>query len=486
MIQSLRGRLLLGLLALMVAGLIVADVGTYLSLQGFLMDRVDRQLYDSRASVAGYLMDSGGDHHSPGPPPSAAFLTGTFVEIRAPDGSSAHQTFVGFGQPPSSAQPVLPAQIPTPDPDTSAPPQTLPGTGGISRYRVLVYSTSRGPAAGDTIILAIPLTDVQSTLGSLLFIEGLISLGVLVAMAIFAWWVVGVGLRPLERMGSTAREIAAGDLSRRVDPAGPRTEIGRLGLALNGMLSQIETAFAERTRSEHRLRRFLADASHELRTPLTSIRGYAELLRRGAAQPAQDAGLARRRIEEEAIRMSVLVDDLLLLARLDQGRPLEQVPVELRRIAHDACADARAVAPQRSITLTAPQAVMVRGDELRLRQVVANLVNNAIVHTPPGSPIEVSVTRGREQAALSIADHGPGLKGEEARRVFEPFYRADPGRSRDRGGSGLGLSIVAAVVAALGGAVQVLETPGGGATFRIDLPLAAEQAATAELPARTA
>jgi two-component system OmpR family sensor kinase len=287
-------------------------------------------------------------------------------------------------------------------------------------------------------------------------------------------------------MGSTAREIAAGDLSRRVEPASARTEIGRLGLALNGMLSQIETAFAERTRSEQRLRRFLADASHELRTPLTSIRGYAELLRRGAAQPAQDATLARRRIEEEAIRMSVLVDDLLLLARLDQGRPLEQVPVELRQIAHDACADARAVAPQRPITLTAPQAVMVRGDELRLRQVVANLVSNAIVHTPPGSPIEVSVTRGREKAALSIADHGPGLQGEEARRAFEPFYRADPGRSRDRGGSGLGLSIVAAVVAALGGVVQVLETAGGGATFRIDLPLAAGQTANAELPARTA
>jgi two-component system OmpR family sensor kinase len=174
--------------------------------------------------------------------------------------------------------------------------------------------------------------------------------------------------------------------------------------------------------------------------------------------------------------MSVMVDDLLLLARLDQGRPLEQVPVDLRQIAHDACADARAVAPVRAITLWAREAVVVRGDELRLRQVVANLVSNAIVHTPPGSPIEVSVTRSAERAALSVTDHGPGLNGDEARRAFEPFYRADPGRSRDRGGSGLGLSIVAAVVSAHGGGVQVLETPAGGATFRVELPLAAAQA----------
>jgi two-component system OmpR family sensor kinase len=335
---------------------------------------------------------------------------------------------------------------------------------------------------GDTVILAIPLTDVQATLDNLLQFEGLISAAVLLALALFAWSIIGVGLRPLERMGSTAKAIAAGDLSRRVEPATPRTEIGRLGLSLNGMLSQIEMAFAERTRSEQRLRRFLADASHELRTPLTSIRGYAELLRRGAAQTAEDSALARRRIEAEAIRMSVMVDDLLLLARLDQGRPLDQAPVDLQQIAHDACADARAVAPSRAITLWAREAVVVRGDELRLRQVVANLVSNAIVHTPTGTPIEVSVTSNGERAALSVTDHGPGLKGEETGRVFEPFYRADPGRSRDRGGSGLGLSIVAAVVTAHGGVVQVLETPGGGATFRVELPRAGARAEIEETP----
>jgi two-component system OmpR family sensor kinase len=299
---------------------------------------------------------------------------------------------------------------------------------------------------------------------------------VLLALAVFAWFVIGVGLRPLERMGVTAKEIAAGDLSRRVEPATPRTEIGRLGLALNGMLSQIESAFAERTRSEQRLRRFLADASHELRTPLTSIRGYAELLRRGAAQPARDAALARRRIEEEAIRMSVLVDDLLLLARLDQGRPLEQDPVDLGRIARDACADAGAVARDRRITLDVPEPVVITGDDLRMRQVVANLLSNAMVHTPPGTPIEVHVGSESGRAVLTVVDHGRGLSEEETRRVFEPFYRADPGRSRDRGGSGLGLSIVAAVVAAHGGSVEVTGTDGGGATFRVQLPLASTSA----------
>jgi two-component system, OmpR family, sensor kinase len=472
MIQSLRGRLLVGLLALVVAGLLVADLGTYLSLQSFLMDRVDKQLFASRDAVVGMFLD---EHHGPGPQMTAA-AGGTYFEIRAPDGSSIHGSVAGPGQPSSSAHPQLPAQIPVPEPSSQPTFQSLPGSGGVNQYRVLIYSPDRGPAMGDTVIIAIPLTDVQATLDNLLLFEGLISAAVLLALALFAWSVIGVGLRPLERMGSTAKAIAAGDLSRRVEPATPRTEIGRLGLALNGMLSQIEMAFAERTRSEQRLRRFLADASHELRTPLTSIRGYAELLRRGAAQTAEDSALARRRIEAEAIRMSVMVDDLLLLARLDQGRPLDQAPVDLQQIAHDACADARAVAPSRAITLWAREAVVVRGDELRLRQVVANLVSNAIVHTPTGTPIEVTVTSNGERAALSVTDHGPGLKGEETGRVFEPFYRADPGRSRDRGGSGLGLSIVAAVVTAHGGVVQVLETPGGGATFRVELPRAGARA----------
>ena len=471
MTRSLRGRLLLGLIALVVGGLLVADLATYSALQQFLIGRVDKQLYDSHNSAPDYVigeLEHGGDVGRPGPPGSA-LPTGIYVEIRAPNGSSVRQAFPGFGEP-ASARPILPSTFAA-GPDGTSAPFTVQGTGGVSQYRVLAETLTRGPAAGDVAVLAIPLTDVQSTLDLLLLLETVVGVIVLLALALFAWFVIGVGLRPLERMGATANAIAAGDLSRRVEPATPGTEIGRLGLALNGMLAQIESAFAERTRSEQRLRRFVADASHELRTPLTSIRGYAELLRRGAAQPARDAALARRRIEEEAIRMSVLVDDLLLLARLDQGRPLEQAPVDLQKIARDACADAGAVAHQRQITLHTSGPVVINGDDLRMRQVVANLVSNAIVHTPPQSPIEVSVGADSGRATLAVADHGRGLTEEEVGRAFEPFYRADAGRSRDSGGAGLGLSIVAAVVAAHQGTVEVLETPGGGATFRVDLPL---------------
>ncbi|HXM71017.1 MAG TPA: ATP-binding protein, partial [Thermoanaerobaculia bacterium] len=262
------------------------------------------------------------------------------------------------------------------------------------------------------------------------------------------------------------------DLTKRVEPATPMTEIGQLGLALNSMLNQIEAAFAERTESNNRLRRFIADASHELRTPLTSIRGYSEMLRRGANESPSDAELARRRIEEESVRMSTLVDDMLLIARLDQGRPLERKPVDLQAIAADAAADARAVAPQRQITLTAPGPVVVEGDDLRLRQVVGNLVRNALVHTPQQTAVEIGVSTQNGTGRMSVVDHGPGLQAKEMDRIFEPFYRADPSRSRDSGGAGLGLSIVSAVVSAHGGKVNVKETSGGGVTFEVDLPLA--------------
>jgi two-component system OmpR family sensor kinase len=238
------------------------------------------------------------------------------------------------------------------------------------------------------------------------------------------------------------------------------------------MLGQIEAAFAERTASNSRLRRFVADASHELRTPLTSIRGYSEMLRRGAAESPADADLARRRIEEESIRMTGLVDDMLVLARLDQGRPLEQEPVDLQAIATDAVADARAVAPNRDIKLNSLGRVVVNGDDTRLRQVVGNLVRNALVHTPSQTPIDVSLSTEDSVAKLSVVDRGPGIPAEDVDRIFESFYRADPSRSRDSGGSGLGLSIVSAVVTAHGGHVIVRETEGGGATFEVELPLA--------------
>src|SRR5581483_1809944 len=248
-----------------------------------------------------------------------------------------------------------------------------------------------------------------------------------------------------------------------------RTEVGRLGLALNAMLGRIEEAFAARQASEERLRRFVADASHELRTPVASIRGYAELFRRGASGNAQDLAMSMRRIEDEAARMGHLVDDLLLLARLDEGRPLERRPVDLSQLAADAAADARALDPDRPITLEAAGPLEVAGDEQRLRQVLANLVRNALVHTPGGTPVAISTARQGESATLAIVDHGPGIPREVGDRIFERFYRADPARGRDGGSSGLGLSIVAAIVAAHGGSVDVTDTPGGGATFTLRL-----------------
>ncbi|MDQ6920988.1 MAG: HAMP domain-containing histidine kinase, partial [Candidatus Dormibacteraeota bacterium] len=450
---SLRARLLAGLVTLVLAGLLVADVATYEALQSFLGNRLNQQLVGAELPSAEYLMH-GADGHGPDVASSAALPPGSYAELLAPDGTRLHEQTFALGGGSSSARPAIPSPLPRVGAHPSL--MTVPGTGGVARYQVLVASLDN--YGGSTLVLAIPLTDVDSTLRQLVVLEASIGAAVLVAMALLAALLVRVGLRPLERMGHTAAAIAAGDLSRRVAPATPRTEIGRLGLALNGMLTQIEAAFAERTTSEQRLRRFVADASHELRTPLTSIRGYAELLRGGAARSAQDAALARRRIEDEAVRMSVLVDDMLLLARLDQGRPLESEPVDLQRIARDAFADARAVAPDRALQLNAPRRVLVTGDEMRLRQVLSNLVRNALVHTPPGTPVEIGVGSRDGVAVLTVADHGAGLPDDIAGRVFEPFYRADPGRSRDKGGSGLGLSIVAAVLAAHRGTARVSQT----------------------------
>jgi two-component system OmpR family sensor kinase len=378
-----------------------------------------------------------------------------------------------FGTSTTAVTPVLPSRLPSAGFDVATDPQTVRGSDDVTQFRMTDWPEGR--FGGQYIVLAIPLTDIYSTLRGLLISELVISVGVVAGTALLALAIIQVGLRPLRRMGAIAGEIAAGDYSRRVEPATTKTEIGRLGLALNAMLSQIEAAFAQRTASERRLRRFIADASHELRTPLTSVRGYSEMLRRGAGDSPVDADLARRRIEEESVRMSALVDDMLLIARLDQGRPLETIAVDLRVIARDAAADARVVAPQREITVNAPDTVIVAGDDTRLRQVVGNLVRNALVHTPATTPIEIGVTTLNGTARLSVADHGSGLDPEELERIFEPFYRADPSRSRDNGGAGLGLSIVNAVVVAHGGRVEVKQTTGGGATFEVELPLSSHR-----------
>ena len=271
-------------------------------------------------------------------------------------------------------------------------------------------------------------------------------------------------------MGTTADAIAAGDLTRRVEPADDRTEVGRLGIALNTMLARIEAAFEQRRGSEERLRRFVADASHELRTPLTSIRGYAELFRRGADTRPEDLAKSMSNIESEASRMGVLVDDLLLLARLDQGRPLEREPLDLAAVASDAVESARAIEPDRTIELVADDPVRIVGDASRLRQVIDNLLDNARVHAP-GSPVRVEVSLDDEEALLRIGDRGPGLDPEVEGRIFERFMRGDPSRSRGTGGVGLGLSIVQAIVAAHGGEVTASSHDEGGTVFEVRLPV---------------
>lgn len=468
MTLSLRGRLLIGVMSLVVLGLVVSDVATYALFQNSLLSRIDNEL-TSRTDVEAATSVLSRDCRV-GPGGAVAFPVNTVAELLASDGSVQLSCIVGvFGSTPNAA-PVLPKNLHPAGSDQPLGPTSVEGTGEVHQYRLTAWSENS--FNGQTVVLAIPIDDVPVTLAQLLQLELFISLAVVGATALLAWLIIAIGLRPLQRMGVTAGQIAAGDLSRRVDPATPKTEIGRLGLALNAMLSQIESAFAQSKASEQRLRRFIADASHELRTPLTSIRGYSEMLRRGASESPADAELARRRIEEESVRMSTLVDDMLLIARLDQGRPLDHKAVDLQAIAQDAAADARVVAPQREITVASPGPVVVSGDDTRLRQVVGNLVRNALVHTPSRSPIQIAVTTEDGVAHLAVADHGSGLREDDRERVFEPFYRADPSRSRDSGGAGLGLSIVNAVVSAHGGRVQVRETEGGGATFEVELPLA--------------
>jgi two-component system OmpR family sensor kinase len=475
---SLRMRLLLAITGFVLVGLVVAGSTTYVLLRSYLVQRVDQQLHVAQDPVAHVLVTGEPDPIGGGAPGETAVLfpPGTCGEIV--DGrdvlAGPKFTYGSHGPPPS---------LPSLAPGTAPRTFTAGAVGDDSlRYRVLAQTIVAPvlPNGKGVLVVAIPLTEVTQTLDHLLLVEGLVAVAVLVGLGALSWWTVRRELRPLERIEGTAGAIAAGDLSQRVDVVDPRTEVGRLGRSLNAMLAQIEHAFAERTASEARLRRFLADASHELRTPLTSIRGYSELFRRGARTRPEDLATSMRRIEEEAARMGVLVDDLLLLARLNQGRPLERAPVDLVRIAADAVDDAWAVASERQISLESPTSLTVDGDELRLREVAANLLSNAVEHTPAGSPIEVRLFEEEGQAVLDVRDHGPGLSEGEQASVFEPFYRSDPSRARERGGAGLGLAIVGAIVAAHGGEVRVSSQPGEGTTFRVRLPLVAEPAEDAE------
>jgi len=453
--MTLRARLLLGM-ALIAVVLGLAAVVIARTTEDHLIDQIDTQLRDLPQ------LGPGDGDPGPGGPPrrfSAVYLgrvsaSGELTTEYSPD--------------------LRDETAPTPtldDDDLTAlragRTVTVGSEGSDVRYRM---RARRGGPRGAMGVAALPLDDVDDAVRRLVAVEVAAVLAVLGVLGLVTWWVMRLGVRPVRRMTETAGAIAAGDLSQRVPEAAAGTEAGDLGLALNGMLGRIEEAFDQRTASEDRLRRFIADASHELRTPVTTIRGYAELYRTGALRAEGELAEAMRRTEQEAIRMGSLVDDLLHLARLDQGRPLERAPVDLAELARDTVRDALAVAPGRAITVTAPASLVARGDEPRLRQVIANLVANARVHAPDAA-IEVRLQADDGQAVLVVADDGPGMAPADAARAFERFYRADASRQRHSGGSGLGLAIVEATVRAHGGTVAVDTTPGDGTTVTVTLPL---------------
>jgi len=380
----------------------------------------------------------------------------------AASGKVLGSTVLSYGQG-ITARPALPARL------KAGETLTVDGRSGAdTRFRVRAES---GPMLDSQIVVALPLRDVDETLQRLLLVIALVIGAILLALALAARTVIRIGLAPLDRIEQTAGAIAAGDLSHRVEIADPRTEVGRLGGAFNGMLDRLERAFAEREASEGRLRRFLADASHELRTPLASIRGYAELSRLGVVRADAETTRSMRRIEDEAARMGVLVEDLLTLARLDQVSEAARAPVDLARLAADAVEDARATARDREIALVAEPRATVLGDADQLRQVLGNLLRNALVHTPAGTPVEVTVSVDGLRVALEVRDHGAGLPTKRAEALFERFWRPGPGRGRQKdGGVGLGLAIVAGIVEAHHGTVEASDADGGGASFRAFFP----------------
>ena len=488
---SLRSRLLAALLAVTAVGLLLLAGLTYVGQRSFLLDRLDDQIRRAPPAAAALLDDrgfsggpgaggGGGRGGPPGGAPGGGLPSGTYVERRAADGSVSDWDVFSYGQD-MTADPALPADMPL------GRPFTVDGENGDEgRYRVYAEADRR-PGSGDVIVVAAPLTEVDATLNRLLLLEGLVIAGVLLVLGFVGWAVVRVGLLPLDRIGHTAGAIAGGDLSHRVESVDPRTEVGRLGIAFNAMLDRLERAFGRQRESEDRLRRFLADASHELRTPLASIRGYAELFRMGAASSPEEVAKAMRRIEDEAARMGVLVEDLLMLARLDEIAEAPHTEVDLAALAVDAVDDARATAPDRSITLVGDgAAATVLGDAHQLRQVLGNLLRNALVHTPSGTSIEVGIAAGRHLVRLTVRDFGPGLPPGDPATLFERFWRAEGGRERGKAGAGLGLAIVAAIVDAHGGRVEAADADGGGAVFSVELPVGGSSAPAGDPGAETA
>jgi len=472
---SLRTRLVAAAVGLSAIALAVAGFTGVTLLRTYLMRQVDQQL---RIGVgAGQRFSEAAD-----PPPVRPSTGQRIRQLPNPllfavlDRRGKTQQRAG-GLPSGRARPDLSGLTLAAVRRRDGQPFTVRSTDGSTEFRVRAEPLTDGTGS---IVVALSLRSLDETVSRLRTITLVSSGTVLAALVAVAVGAVRLGLRPLRSVERTAGRIAGGDLSHRVPPGPPGTEVGRLADAINDMLTQIEQSFTAQAHSEETLRQFVADASHELRTPLTTVRGYAELVRRGALPDAPAQEHALRRIEAEATRMGRLVDDLLLLAYLDQHRPLNVTRVDLAQLVDDAVADARARDPQRPIEFAPAAAqVTVDADADRLRQVLGNVLGNALTHTPSGTPVRVVLENAGATVRLSVSDDGPGLPPGATERVFERFYRLDKGRSRASGGSGLGLAIVAAVVQASGGAVSCVSEPGRGLTITIELP-----AANAPQPAR--
>jgi two-component system, OmpR family, sensor kinase len=510
--MSLRTRLLLAVGAVALLALLAADVATYSSLRSFLLGRIDQELQAAHQPVEESITGRGpqGGPGGPGGPGTTnatgegggCSTTGTsdtnltrlgnvapgmFLQVQTADEilNCPYYRPGEFGE--TAQQPRLPAKItgfsttsnPGGEPTKYFNAKSLAAGGPSFRVRASQLSN------GDILVLALPLSDATSTLDRLLLIELAVTGGALVLAGVAGWWLVRIGLRPLAAIERTAVNVAAGDLAHRVPGESDRTEVGRLAGALNVMLGRIESAFAVRDAtetklrlSEGRMRRFVADASHELRTPLTAVSAYAELFERGADRRPEDLGRVMSGIRIETSRMSHLVDDLLLLARMDEGRPLEKKPLELVGLAAEAVEAATTVGPEWPVRLEAHEPVEVLGDRARLRQVLDNLLANVRAHTPPGTTATVRVWRDGDIAVCEVQDDGPGIPPEQAARLFERFYRSDASRSRASGGTGLGLSIVAAITEAHGGTASARPADGGGSVFTVRVPVSEVASAT--------
>ena len=511
--MSLRLRLLVAVGLIAVVALVVADFATYSALRSTVYQQVDQQLAqhfrkfpvnaDGTAACFTPPADGGGAGNGGGPFGSfdgggAGNVSGIYyIAVVKQNGSVVNgyecAAYVGS----HSYRPQLPSPISGFSSQSDGSQVAYFTTSSVDpsgpAFRVRAYKAPGG--GNDVLVEAQPLTDQTSTLHTLFLTELAVTALALVFALAAGWWLVRLGLRPLEDVERTADSIAAGDLDQRVPGADRPTEVGRLARALNVMLERIQAAFDARLRSEARLReneqhlrQFVADASHELRTPIAAVSAYAELFERGAGQRSEDLPRIASGIRTETARMDRLVNDLLTLARLDEGVPMEEAPVELVGLVSEAVRTATAVGPRWPASFSAARPVEVVGDKDRLRQVVDNLLANVRAHTPEGTATTVRVDQVDDEAVVEVRDDGPGMPAEEARRVFERFYRVDPARSRGpdgRGagsGSGLGLSIVSAIVAAHGGTVTAISAPGQGMTVTVRLPVTSAPAETGPVP----